>query len=368
MKPRFRLLEWLALCGILCNVVLLYWNLTDASGSIAGCGAGDCAAILASRWSQVFGLPLPVLGLAVYLVLAGALRVRSRFLAAFCYVAVSVAAVWLVFVQAVLLERFCPWCMAAHGVGLVIAAVGLRSHRWDRKFRQGLTAGLAAVYALALGQLYGPVPAAHRIEPVAAGGKNTRSVSFANGRRTFDVSTLPHLGSPEAKHVLVEYFDYQCPACRRMGGYLATLVASHPAEIAVILLPVPLDGGCNPALPPGDSGHLGSCRLTEIALAVWRAKPAAFPAIHRAFLSDSPPDAESALSLARGYVPSADLEESLRDPWIDQLVETNIADWTAFSGKTRQLPKLVIRDQRVLHGLPPGEDEFLRVMEQELGL
>ena len=58
----------------------------------------------------------------------------------------------------------------------------------------------------------------------------------------------------------------------------------------------------------------------------------------------------------------------MKDPWIDELIQANVADWVSFSGKTKHLPKLLIRDKRILHGLPSGEADFIRVMEQELGL
>ena len=74
-----------------------------------------------------------------------------------------------------------------------------------------------------------------------------------------------------------------------MSGYLSALIAKHPAEVRVLLLPVPLDHGCNPAMAATDDGHPGSCEFTRIALAVWRVKPDAFPAIHRAFLAVPPP-------------------------------------------------------------------------------
>ena len=43
-------------------------------------------------------------------------------------------------------------------------------------------------------------------------------------------------------------------------------------------------------------------------------------------------------------------------------------NWVAFSADTRNLPKLLITGKRILHGLPSGEADFIRVMEHELGL
>lgn len=372
MNLRSRLLLLLSLAGLLINGLLLWWKLVDSA--ISGCGGGGgCNEVLASRWSQVLGLPVPVLGVLVYLVLPWAILRRNNFIAGFCYAAIAGAAAWMILVQAVLLRQFCPWCMAAHVVGISLAILGISAGGISRR---GLRSGLAAAFALALVQLYGPVPSTHRIESDmdAAGSSGIhaqgsgRKIAFDGGRKTYDISSLPRLGSVDAKHVMVEYFDYQCPACRKMSGYLAALVEKHPADICVLLLPVPLDHDCNAALAASDAGHPGSCELTKIALAVWRANPAAFPAVHQAFLADPPPDRAAGMAIAVAQVPAAQLEAAMRDPWIDALIQADITDWVSFSRKTKQLPKLLIRDQRILHGLPSGEADFIRVMEHELGL
>ena len=359
------------------NVLLLYWKLSDPSSGIAGCGGGGgCNEVLASRWSQVFGLPIPVLGILIYGLLVAALALRKSFIAAFCYGAISGSALWLIIVQAVLLHHFCPWCMAAHVVGVLLVVLAWRVSPRAGKFRHALLAGLAAAFGLALSQYYGPVPATHRIDSASAisptigihAQGNGRKIAFDDGKKIYDNTSLPGLGSSGAKQVLVEYFDYQCPSCRTMSAYLTALIAKHPTEIRVLVLPVPLDHGCNPALAAGDDGHPGSCELTRIALAVWRVNPAAYPAIHQAFLSDPLPDSAKAMSLARAQIPSAQLEAAMREPWIDQLIAANIADWVSFSGKNRKLPKLLISGKRILHGLPSGEADFIRVMEHELGL
>lgn len=372
MTARSRLLVFLSLAGLALNVLLLWWKLADSA--IAGCGGGGgCNDVLVSRWSQVLGLPVPVLGVLVYFVLPWAIFRRKDSIAAFCYASIACSAIWLIFVQAVMLHHFCPWCMAAHAVGVSLAMVGVSSGEVSHR---GLLSGFAAAFGLAVVQVAGPAPAKHRIESMVtvatsgAGGihaqGNGRKIAFDGGRKTYDSTSLPRLGSVDARQVLVEYFDYQCPACRKMSGYLAALIEKHPEDICVLLLPVPLDHGCNSALGTDDVGHPGSCGLTKIALAVWRANSAAFPAVHRAFLADPPPDQAAAMEIAATHVPAAQLETAMRDPWIDELIRADVADWASFSRRTKQLPKLLVRDMRILHGLPSGQADFIRVMEQEL--
>lgn len=190
-------------------------------------------------------------------------------------------------------------------------------------------------------------------------------VEFAGGRKSYDVSKNPRLGPADAKHVMVEYFDYQCAACRTMAGFLEAFTAKHPREVAILLLPAPLDGACNDRVPEGGE-HPGSCEIGRIALAVWKLAPAAFPAWHKAVIADA--SVASAYRHAFEAVKRETLETALSDPAIDQMIRSNIADLHHLSKSTDKLPKLLIKESRIVHGLPSGEEEFIRVIDGELGL
>lgn len=77
---------------------------------------------------------------------------------------------------------------------------------------------------------------------------------------------------------------------------------------------------------------------------------------------------EALSRLAHEAVGKDKLDEALGDPWIDELIAANVADWVAFSKSSAHLPKLLIGGKRILHGLPSGSADFIRVMEQELRL
>ncbi len=361
----------LALVGFALNLLLLYQRVAGGAG-VAGCGGGDCSDVLASRWAVVLGVPVTVGGMLVYLALMLAVTPRfKRAQPALAGVLLG-AACWFVFVQAVILRRICPWCMAAHGVGLAVFAAILLARSASAAGKTGMCWAAAALLGIGLLQVYGPLPAGHRLAeapaaipaPVHERGSG-RKVSFDGGRKRFDMAALPRLGAADARHVLVEYFDYPCAACRKMAGYTAALLSRHPRQVALVLLPMPLESSCNPHLRGGNE-HAGSCDIARIALAVWRVDPGAFPRFHEALLADPGPDA--ARRLASDAIGSIRLDAALRDPWIDELIQANIRDWRVFSAGTDKLPKLLIRDRRMLHGLPASEADFIRVMERELGL
>jgi uncharacterized membrane protein len=354
------LLLLLALAGFAINVLLFLQRYSDAAAGIAGCGGAACEEVLASRWSVIMGLPVTVFGMLAY---AGAMlsltnkfrRMRGPLLAM-----IAGASVWFVFVQAVLLGKFCPWCMAAHGVGFAAWAVGRVRPRAMAVW------GAAALLGIGLIQVYGPVPATHRIDDLLSHSRGDgRKAIFDGGRKSYEVSAMPRLGPADAKHVLVEYFDYQCAACRTMAGFLEAFAAKHPSDVALLVLPVPFDGACNPHVSAANQ-HSGSCEIARIALAVWRVNPGAFPAYHKSLIAGA--SVASARSLALEVMPPERLAAALADPWIDELLRSNIAGWRGLSQTTDKLPKLLIRDKRILHGLPSGEADFIRVMEKELGL
>lgn len=372
------LMKVLALGGFAINLRLLIGRLSG--GGLAGCG-GSCEELLSSRWSQVLGIPVTVFGVLVYLGLMILISTRFQRLIGPCLGLIAGAAVWFVFVQAVLTGRFCPWCMTAHGLGLVLVMLGgwriSRNGAAAPALRTMCLSTVAAVAGLAALQVLGPLPAAYRISD-SSGASTTvqtaaihargsgRKVAFDDGRKIYDLAAMPHLGRADATRVMVEYFDYSCPACQTMRGYLDALLVRHPAELCVVILPVPLERSCNPLLGSADGQHPGSCELARLALAVWRAKPEAFAAYHHDLLDGASPAVAQAK--ARALIAPADLDAALRDPWIDELMQADIGDWVAFSAGSRNLPKLLITGKRILHGLPSGEADFIRVLERELGL
>ncbi len=371
----------IAIVGLVINGLLVFQSLSG--DSIVGCGGdSSCHDVLNSRWSSLLGIPVAILGFLLYLVFLIALYRKNLLVLYICLGLILGAVAWFVFVQTVIIGRFCLWCMAAHGVGVIIFCLTL----WREK-RQGngmpaiqIGGSFAAMSSVVIGlmQFFGPLPVTHRVEDVR-GEKDSRSVSihareegrkvaFDSGRMIYNVKTLPHMGKSDAKHVLVEYFDFQCSSCRIMRRYLMSLVEKYPEDICVILLPVPLDRGCNPQLPPRVEGYDGSCEITRIALAVWQLDPEIYRDIHQKFLAENSLTSSQAMDIACEKISRSQLDEAIRDPWIDELIRSNISHWTAFSSQNHQLPKLLIKDRRILHGLPSGEADFIRVMEQELGI
>lgn len=348
-----------AAAGFGISLFLMIHPLLDPDAAVPGCGGGSCGEILGSRWAKVVGLPVALPGALAYLLLLLSLLPGLRRMTLPVSSLILGAGLWFTFVQAVILRSFCPWCCALHVCGFAAFLLMLVGSTRRIASLPWLAAGTLSI---GLAQVYGPLPvttvrdlAGNAPTLPASDVSGGRVISFDGGRMRFALADHPLLGRPDAKHVLVEYFDYLCPACATMEGHIEALVAKHPDEVAVLLLPVPLEGSCNPHVEAAEE-HEGSCEIAQLAMDVFHDDPASFPAFHRALMES--PSVGTARRLAAG-APSADAGSAIR---------ANIAGWHALSRSSRKLPKLLIRDRRILHGLPSGREDFIRVMEQELGL
>jgi len=302
---------------------------------LIGCSAGSsCNQVLGSRWSFVGGI-IPISALAVFAYIIyivtllsvdrfeGDLRF-SRFLSCLLMVvagAIVAAAIWFIWLQKNYIRAFCPYCMTAHSIGIVVAvltAVYLAIRRYAPLWLSALclVGGLLSGVALAGVQL-----------------ATTPRTAFERGfipedMPMLDPHSLPVVGDPDAEHVVTLLFDYQCSHCQRVHSMLQEVVDRLGGSVAFVTCPVPLSVDCNPYVPAGGEDRFkGSCELTEMALALWRKNQGAFRA-YDAWLFEPDPNSgwyprsvEDASLMAVSIVGEDALYEAAADPWIDDYLE-----------------------------------------------
>lgn len=353
--------------------------------SIAGCGGSEgCATLLDSRWSQWFFVPVTLLAATVWLAvllltLPGASRHLGRTadqLLAACAVLLLSGALWFGFLMAFMVKVWCPWCAALHAAAVVVGAILLYS-TWkvSQDGERGLLAaagqaGIAGAALLVLGQLFGKVPDTHLLtvepaSPVASAGpiSLSKSVAWLNGALVLPRWELPSLGSPDALHVLAGFSDYTCTACRAQHSDLKALLKSAPGAYAVVILHTPLDRSCNPHLPSNAPDHPNACALARLALALWTAAPDQFPDFHDFLMTAPLPlDPGTAMQEARRLVPQATLAPEI--PAITQRIAQNAAAWQQLSSENTKLPKLILRDEIVLHGSTANRERFMEIIAE----
>ncbi|MDB6069094.1 MAG: hypothetical protein JWL81_265 [Verrucomicrobiales bacterium] len=416
--PLLWLVRALALASFAASGWLTLQKWMDPRVQPAGCGGSDtCATLLDSRWSNWFSVPVTLLAATLWLAVllltlpaAGRLlgRTADQLLAA-CALLLLAGALWFGALMAFVVKLWCPWCAALHLAALITSAILLHSTWRAQKegeaglFSSAAQSGMAGIALLVLGQLFGKPPDTHLVtttSPAAgpdsltlppaaapasdfiqisypAGARSSPSadasspaplpagsISYLNGTLILSREEIPSLGEPSASLILAGFSDYTCTACRSQYSDIKALMRSAPGRFALLVLPVPLDHACNPHVPvPAKETSSGACALASLSLAFWKSAPHLFPAFHEFLMTAPLPLApDSARAEAQRLSPNILLDDST--PWISARLAANIAAWHRLSNETNKLPKLILRDDIVLHGSTASRERFLEIINE----
>lgn len=214
----------------------------------------DCNAVAQSREALFLGVPTPAWGILTYLLVLGlaAARLLKKNRAGDYVLPISLWCVlysaYLAYVSAFVLKIFCADCAGLYFVnlGLLLAAVQANSPlpEWLRRrfldwqwlrarpVVMGVAGGIAVIAMFAGGVLY------YR-------SNQPEALPLASGVK-IDLSHDPMLGYFRAPVTIVEFSDFECPACRRMHGVVDELLQKYQGRIKVIHKNFPLNSECNP--------------------------------------------------------------------------------------------------------------------------
>lgn len=314
----------------------------------AGCGSGSaCGEILSSSWAKLFGMPVSVPALGLYLaviVLAqmprrvGVLRLR-----AVAAGAIGGSVAWFIFLQAWVLHAFCPYCMMDHVLGLAVMALLLVSCRQAHPVRWFLP-GAGAALLLALGQTFQPRPLVSldvsskgdfdRMTPAG------RELGIQSGQLRLQVGMEPQFGAATARTAVVLMFDYACPHCRRVHRFCRTL-AERSGDLLVVALPTPLCAACNRFIPETGERFRESCDLARLSLAVFFAAPARWSEFDEwLFEPELPRSAAQARAQAAAILGNG-LAAALQDERVERMLQRNVGAFGAIPAANpaaRRLP------------------------------
>jgi uncharacterized membrane protein len=110
----------LTVLGLLVSIYMTIYKLTNNNSMCLG--SGDCSTVNASKYSEVNGIPVAVIGVIGYLAILavlyfenrnpffkqnGALMIFGMALTGFLFT------VWLVYVEIALLNAICPFCVTS---------------------------------------------------------------------------------------------------------------------------------------------------------------------------------------------------------------------------------------------------------------
>jgi uncharacterized membrane protein len=344
-----------------------------------GCGPeSGCAEVLSSRWAELWGMPVALLAMPIYLLTGwAALRPAWNQGRRMLYLTAAVllsAATWFFFLQAVVLRALCPWCVVEHLLGAAIALMAIRRAR-AYPLAAGLspswvsvTVGVLGVAALALLQSLQP----ERVSLVrladaqsAVSADQGAKVRLLQGRLELDPRAEPRLGSAHAPLRVYLLFDYCCPHCRRVHEYLLDTLAAHPERVCLICLPMPRDADCNPSIVQTEERFEHACDLALLALAVWQARPEAFADFDRwLFAPQRPPDPAAARARAEQLVAPELLAKALEHADPRMRLARNVRAFN--ESQVAYLPVIMAPGMDTIVGRPESRDALQRVLERDL--
>ncbi len=389
-------------------------------GSLPGCGADtgfDCDSVLNSRWSTVAGIPTSGMAMGLYIILLGSLNLVNRpaktqawFILATGAVSVLSVGLWFVVVQLWIIKAICPWCMGAHAAGSIAAIlILLASSRCARNW--GVVLGLLGVSIFICLQLI-IIPPTHRVEQLTtvttpllngeennlpstpdkptgslsaggttkdlrpsqqptsggtSGGASGGSVRLMGGRVVMSPHKHPIMGSPDAPHILLYLFDYTCPHCRALHSHLEEALVRYKGQLAVVILPMPLNSDCNPTVNQTEPRHRDACSFAILSLAVWHINPSQHAIfdrwmIYTDFATITP---DTARAKAIELVGKEALDAAIASAWVRDELTRNIKLYQFSGGGV--IPKLIGKNT-LIAGRPGSALDLFEVLEEELGL
>jgi protein-disulfide isomerase/uncharacterized membrane protein len=279
----------------------------------------NCDAVLASKFSTLFGIPLGSYGIGFYLVLlliSYAARRNQEIvllssLRALLIILGAVTSAVLLVITELYVGSMCPYCAVTYLVNFILLCMLCCGKPSPRSWRQEL-AGLirvstwgqglsqsrgllslvlaAALFGAALfaslpwaqvyvlwrsgdgspqsGNSQSGISQPRNLDPDAelqsalaawaSGPQEELQLSAASG-----ILQEYRKGPVSAAIEIVEYSDFQCPACRNFYPVLEELMAEYPGKVALVFRNFPLDKACNPLLL--QPGHLFACQAAEAA-------------------------------------------------------------------------------------------------------
>ena len=274
----------------------------------------DCDAVSLSAWSRFLGVPLSAWGALFFLILllaaiaaldrdklSAALWARATF---FVTSLGSLAALALFVISEYVIGALCLIC-----VGMYLCIFGLcwcsmralskqrLSSCWLEglfstlklpaalfglnagvKGKQRLALGLCSIVVVLLFVLLSLVPWAMS----KATDSNSNASDFVRQQTELEVSkwraAIPaslaisegtplerdyRKGADKPAVTIVEFFDFECPACRTMSHVLDQVIATNPNSVALVHKNFPLDRACNPGMD--HEMHRNACFAAQFA-------------------------------------------------------------------------------------------------------
>ncbi len=204
----------------------------------------------------------------------------------------------------------------------------------------------------------GDPPIAQPAQPVAQ-----RRIHVVGGKISLSSHLWPVLGSRDARNIIIDQFDYTCHFCRDLHKLLLKVMAERPEDLAILMMPVPMDKTCNPMVQATPPEHRDACVYSRYAMAVFRAAPDRFAEMDEWLFEPIRP---WALDLVRTKAEllvggPEKLRAAIDDPWMAKRHNEALSIYNAVG--QGQLPKLLFATA-VVSGPIPSIEQLTEVFSK----
>lgn len=391
-KSLMKVVMILAGIGALVSLKLLSIHIRTVTGQVGlteTCGIGSatgCFDVAASKYSDLFGIPLASIALGVYLayLLLGLFSLKSdqgskesAFMMFLLSTVSVVVTVTMFVISTYVLKQFCEWCAMLWIVNLAIWPLlvlhlglgwgnalagnlellgGRKENLRAERVRSSMITAVACVAVAILGSV---VVKANNSPP---GGGGTFVADWENApmvmlpSEAYGGSTAKGFSGDGAPVMeIAEFADFQCPACKMAGQALRTFMMKHKDKVRLTFHNFPLDGACNPFAPNG--GHRLACAAARGGLCA--AQQGKFWEYHDQVFDKQDTLGEGSFAeFAKNA--GADMsawEACLKDSATETALQKNMQLGEMIS--LQSTPTLVINGRKMIGGRPPSEFESL---------
>jgi protein-disulfide isomerase len=225
----------------------------------------DCVSISTTQYAFFFGVPNALLGMIIYLLLAGLALLQIRPLHrifehgrnAIFLIAVWNAAysVYLALISAFVLKTLCPYCTGLYVVNLAVLILSALTLDPWRQAAEQVAADVKLIFSDRI--LFGLavagillVAGAGAFQSYRLQNQREQRIQLAFGQKpiTLALGDDPSVGPTTAPVTIVEFTDYQCPHCQNLERNMIKALDHYKGRIRVINKNFPLNSDCNPAI------------------------------------------------------------------------------------------------------------------------
>jgi protein-disulfide isomerase/uncharacterized membrane protein len=245
----------------------------------------NCDAVLLSRFSEIGTLPLAGLGLLFYLYLMGALiysRVepqKSNNTLTFPYLFIIFAvgmSLGLAYISLWEIRALCIFCSTLYVVNLALLflvkkVMDMKLGEWLKNFGKVSWIKSLGYFLIVFGVGSILLHTTHdQYAREIPKDKLTLYLDayFQQPVQPLDIQGRPFFGNPDAKIVVVEFSDFECPYCKKAAGTLLPILSQYRDQVKLVFMNYPLDMSCNKELQR--PLHTRSCAAAAAAYCAGR--------------------------------------------------------------------------------------------------